>query len=322
MLELRISSQEQNLKLLSFVKKTLKMVPLSLIYRLFREKEIKVNGRPQKEEFVLTAGDVVRIFITENSLETLKNKTKEIKPQPFPYEIIYEDQNILIVNKPKGILVHGVMKENMYTLQQAVINYLVYQNEYQPDNSVFVPAPAHRLDFNTTGLVIFGKNTEALQTLFEIFKAHNLITKTYLALVVGKVSQDGTIKAPLYKNNETARVMVSEKLGKPATTIYHVEERFKETSLLKVTILTGRTHQIRVHLEHLQHPIVGDDKYGAFNVNHHFKKLYNVNSQMLHAHIITLGQLPGVLGYLSQRQFVAPLLPDFQKLIMTLRKEK
>ena len=195
------------------------------------------------------------------------------------------------------------------SLDQMVVEYLIYKGEYNPEKEIaFKPGPAHRLDRNTSGIVAFGKNHQALELLFELFKNHDLINKHYLALVVGKMEKDkDTITAPLRKDEKTNTVTVAplEKGGKSAKTVYKVIKSYQDYSLLDVTLLTGRTHQIRVHLSYINHPIIGDEKYGDFQANRIFKQEYGFNKQFLHAYKIGFGDLPMPLTNLSRKEFVA-----------------
>ena len=209
------------------------------------------------------------------------------------------------MNKPKGLLVQKSVPQDE-SLDQLVCEYLIAKGEYDPLKELtFKPGPAHRLDRNTSGIVAFGKNHQSLELLFELFKNHDLINKHYLALVVGQVEKEkGTIDAPLKKDEEKNTVFVS-KNGKTAKTVYKLVKKYDDYSLLDVTLLTGRTHQIRVHLAHINHPIIGDEKYGNFEANRLFKNKYGFNKQFLHAYKIGFGDLPAPLTNLSRKEFIA-----------------
>ena len=183
MKEYVISEKESNQRIDKYIKKVLNEAPLSFIYRLFRVKDIKVNNKRVDISYIVKQGDQVKIFISDSQLEEFSKK-KEFKPVKANIDIVYEDENILIVNKPRGILVHGDENEKRITLSNQVLNYLFSKNEYDPsDSQAFIPGPAHRLDRNTSGLVLFGKNLIALQELFELIKEKENISKHYYALV-------------------------------------------------------------------------------------------------------------------------------------------
>ena len=318
MREFIINSSENGLSLEKYVFKVLKTAPMSFVYKLFRKKDIKVNGHHQDKKYRLETDDVVAIYITEQQFEEFL-KDKELEPNTKIKDwIVYEDDNVLFINKPKGLLVQKSSPHDE-SLDQYVIEYLMATNQYDPNKEKgFVPGPAHRLDRNTSGLVVFGKTHNALALLFDLFKNHDLINKHYLALVVGQVEKEkDTIDAPLRKDEETNTVKVA-KNGKTAKTVYKLLKKYDEYSLLDVTLLTGRTHQIRVHMAYINHPIVGDSKYGDFEANKVFKQKYGFSSQFLHAYKIGFGDLPAPLTNLSRKEFVAQPREDIANILTAL----
>ena len=322
MREFVINSSENGLTLEKYAFKVLKTAPMSFVYRLFRKKDIKVNGHHQDKKYRLETNDVVAIYITEQQFEEFL-KDKELEPNTKIKDwIVYEDDNVLFVNKPKGLLVQK-SSPNDESLDQLVIEYLMATNQYDPNKEKgFVPGPAHRLDRNTSGLVVFGKNHDSLTLLFELFKNHDLINKHYLALVVGQVEKEkDTIDAPLKKDEETNTVRVA-KNGKTAKTVYKLVKKYDEYSLLDVTLLTGRTHQIRVHMAYINHPIVGDAKYGDFEANRLFKQKYGFSSQFLHAYKMGFGDLPAPLTNLSRKVFTAEPREDIANILSALENNK
>lgn len=321
MKELVISKENEGQRADKFVRKFLNDAPLSFIYKVFRKKDVKVNGHWINIDYVLKKDDVLRIYVTDEQLKGFNNP-KPIEKVRFNHEIIYEDENILIVNKPRGLLVHGDIEEKRITLANQVLNYLYAKGEYDPHNSVgFTPAPAHRIDRNTSGLVVFGKTIKALQTLLDLFKEKDNIEKTYLALVVGHIEQSGVINAPLIKDNQSGLVRVDfrNKFAKTAISEYEVEQYFNDYSLVNVKILTGRTHQIRAHMKYINHPVVGDGKYGDFAVNKIFKNTFGFENQFLHARQIHFLHIEGELSYLSNKTFVAKLSQEEAKIIKLLK---
>ena len=305
MREFIISSSENGLTLEKYVFKVLPAAPMSFIYKLFRKKDIKVNGHHQDKKYRVSANEVVAIYINDAQFDEFQ-KEKALEPNlKIKDWIIYEDKNVLFVNKPRGLLVQK-SAPNDESLDQLVIEYLMATNQYDPNKELaFVPGPAHRLDRNTSGIVAFGKNHNTLTMLFDLFKSHDLINKHYLALVVGNVEKDkDIITAPLKKDEKNNKVIVA-KDGKTAKTVYKVVKRFKDYTLLDVTLLTGRTHQIRVHMSYINHPVVGDSKYGDFEANKLFKDQYHFANQFLHAYKIGFGDLKEPLTNLSRKEFTA-----------------
>ena len=318
MREFTINSSENGLTLEKYVFKILKTAPMSFVYKLFRKKDVKVNGHHQDKKYRLAANDVVAIYITDQQFEEFE-KEKSLNPNlKIKDWIVYEDKNVLFVNKPRGLLVQK-SNPNDESLDQLVVEYLMATNQYDPNKEKgFVPGPAHRLDRNTSGLVASGKNHDALNLLFDLFKNHDLINKHYLALVVGQVEKEkDTIDAPLLKDEEKNLVRVA-KNGKTAKTVYKLIKKYKDYSLLDVTLLTGRTHQIRVHMAYINHPIVGDSKYGNFEVNKAFKQQFGFSSQFLHAYKMGFGDLPEPLSNLSRKEFIAEPREDIANILTEL----
>ena len=318
MKEFVINNSENGLTLEKYVFKVLKTAPMSFVYKLFRKKDVKVNGHHQDKKYRLNTDDIVAIYITDQQFAEFE-KDKALNPNLTIKDwIVYEDENVLFVNKPRGLLVQK-SSPNDESLDQLVVEYLMATNQYDPNKEKgFVPGPAHRLDRNTSGLVAFGKNHDSLNLLFELFKNHDLINKHYLALVVGQVEKEkDTIDAPLLKDEENNTVRVARS-GKTAKTVYKVLKRYEDYTLLDVTLLTGRTHQIRVHMAYINHPIVGDSKYGDFEANKLFKQKYGFSSQFLHAYKMGFGDLKEPLTKLSRKEFTAEPREDIANILAEL----
>ena len=243
--------------------------------KVLRKKDIKVNGKRTNKDILVYSKDIIEIY--------LPNTEKKLN-----IEIIYEDENILVVNKKANIEVVG---EKSLTTQ--------IQEYYKEKN--IKPMPCHRIDRNTTGLVLFAKNNEALEILLNKFKNHE-IEKHYLALVYGKPKEKNKVlENYLFKNNKKSQVYISNSYKKgyqKIITIYKVlEERKDNTSLLDVEIKTGKTHQIRAHLAYIGYPIIGDGKYGKNEINKKFHKKYQcLKSNELKFNFTTPS---GILDYLN-----------------------
>lgn len=322
MIQIEISSNDQNKRLDKFVKKYLSKAPDSFIYKLFRKKDVKVNKKPKPIDYITQVGDVITIYITKEQEESFIEKKNVETSSSMDFKVIYEDDNILVVNKPTNLLVHdGDDKlKNDDTLTKQVLSYLISTNAYNPSKeNIFIPSLAHRIDRNTSGLVVFGKTSIALQELFKAFKNHDGMDKEYETLVCGKVTEKGKIEAKLIKNEKTKIVNVDETNGLKALTLYTPIKVYEDVSLLSVKILTGRTHQIRVHLKHINHPLVGDQKYGNRNSDMLAKK-YHMNGYFLHAKKLCFHNLENELAYLNDKEFVAPLFDWEVKLINKLNK--
>lgn len=316
-----ISDSESGQTLEKYVRKVLKDAPLSFIYKLFRKKDIKVNGHWQKEKYVISSGDEISVYITDSQLEEFKKKTNVLSTDKVSDYIVYEDQNVLILNKPRGLLVQKD-DSNEVALDEMVVSYLVNKKEYNPIRDLgYTPAPAHRLDRNTAGLIIFGKNIETLRYLSSAIQDKSLVEKRYLTLVKGTVEKDGEINSPLSKNTKNGMVYVSKE-GKPALTRYKVLKHVGEYTLLEVSLLTGRTHQIRVHLASISHPVIGDKKYGDYSLNKEIEEKYNFKNQFLVAYSLKFGQLERPLDKLSNKSFKINLPEEMNDLILKLGKKE
>ena len=312
MKEIIISKRDENQRVDKYVRKYLNDAPLSFIYKLFRKKDVKINGHWVKQDYIVKENEKLTIYVTDEQLKEFVS-TKEVKMKDFPHEIVYEDENILIVNKPRSLLVHGDENEKKNTLANDVLNYLYFKGEYNPNEKEgFTPAPAHRLDRNTSGIVVFAKKLSDLQELELLFKEKENLEKHYYALVVGNLKKEERISAPLKKDPKTKTVRVTSLKdgGVESISIVKPVKNYKEYTLVDITLITGRTHQIRVHMSYINHPVVGDSKYGNFLVNKKFKEEYKFENQFLHAYLLKFGNVGGELSYLKNRKFIAemPLL--------------
>ena len=225
--------------------------------------------------------------------------------------IVYEDNNLLIVNKPRGLLLQQDGDESHESLDKIVSDYLKA-----------VAMPAHRLDKDTSGLCVFAKNKKAVEELGKIFNDHSQIEKHYLTLVVGDIEQDGEVNAPLRKSYERRKIVVAplNSGAKPALTKYHVLEKYKDYTLLDVQILTGRTHQIRAHMSYIRHHVVGDVKYGDYKVNNIFKREFGFENQFLHAFKLKFLDVKGPLNYLKNKEFSADIPTELEEILKKLDK--
>ena len=223
--------------------------------------------------------------------------------------IIYEDDNLLIVDKPRGLLLQQDGDDNHESLDKYVGDYLKT-----------TAMPVHRLDKDTSGLCVFAKNKKAADEMGKIFNDHTQIEKHYLTLVNGTIEEDGVVDAPLRKSFERKKMIVAPiKSGaKQAITKYHPVERFSGYTLLDISLLTGRTHQIRAHMSYIRHHVVGDIKYGDYKVNNEFKRLYGFENQFLHAYKIKFLDIKGPLNYLKNKEFSVELPSELQEILKNL----
>ncbi len=315
-----VTNSESGQYLEKYIRKVLSDAPLSFIYKLFRKKDIKVNGHWQKEKYLLNEKDEVSIFITDSQLDEFKKKTKTQVSENIANWIVYEDKNILIINKPRGVI---VQKDNSgsIALDEMVVSYLTNKKEYDPSKDLgYTPAPCHRLDRNTAGLIVFGKNIATLRYLSKIIQDKEKVVKKYLTLVVGEVNKNGEVNLPLLKNAKTGRVSVNSE-GKEAITQFKVVKKYNGFTLLEVKLLTGRTHQIRVHLASIGYPVVGDSKYGNYDINKIIEKEYGFKNQFLISDYLEFKGLEEPLKYLSGKSYSIDLPSELNELLLKIEEK-
>ena len=223
--------------------------------------------------------------------------------------IIYEDENLVIINKPRGLLLQQDGDTSHLSLDNLVSKYL---------NKTAMPV--HRLDKDTSGICVFAKNNKAADEMGKIFNDHRQIEKHYLTLVAGQITEDGVVDAPLRKSFERKKMVVAPlKSGaKSAITKYHPIKNFKEYTLLDISLLTGRTHQIRAHMSYIRHHVVGDIKYGDYRINNIFKREFGFENQFLHAYKVVFLDIKGPLNYLKNKEFSCNFPPELEEILKKL----
>ena len=306
-----INKNDAGQRLDKFLFKFFASIPASMVYKGIRKKRIKVNGKKSEAGYVLSDGDVLELYINDEFFESEKNDGedafKTLKPS---IKIVYEDENILLVDKEAGMSVHDDEKEKTNTLINNIKAYLYKKGEYVPEKeNSFAPALCNRIDKNTQGIVIAAKNAMALRTMNEIIKNRE-IRKFYLCLAKGHFDEkEKTLKSYMVKNEEQNRVYVHQKPvkeGKTAITHYRVIAEGELTSLLEVELLTGRTHQIRAHLASIGHPLAGDGKYGK----NEFNKKVGMWHQALYSYKLTFDfKSENELSYLDGKTFEVENVP-------------
>lgn len=290
----------ENIRCDKFIAENVENVTRSYIKKLFDEGRVFVNGSAKSASYKLKTGDEIVFELPE---------TEEIdaKAENIPLDIVYEDNDLLVINKPRGMVVHPAPGNSTGTLVNAVLYHC--RGCLSGINGKIRPGIVHRIDKDTTGLLVVAKTNEAHLSLSGQLGDRSL-SREYYALVHGNIKEDsGTISAPLARSDSDRKKMAVTKCGgREAVTDFFVEERFTAYTLVRCKLRTGRTHQIRVHMKYIGHPIVGDKTYGVK------KEEFNLPGQLLHA---------GKIGFIhpssgERVSFEAPLPEDFKKILNLL----
>ncbi len=304
MKELTINKNDSGQRADKFIAKSLPGLPKNLMYKYLRMKRIKLNGKRCEISTRLSEGDVMQFYIGDEFFSHEPDKY-DFLSVPSSLSIVYEDENILLVDKKNGLVVHEDDENTTDTLINRILHYLYEKGEYRPDEeNSFTPALCNRLDRNTGGIVIAAKNAESLRILNQKIKDRE-IEKRYLCITAGiPPKPHDTIKAYLEKNSRDNTVKVTDKkspANKTIITSYKLLRKDSRLALLEVKLETGRTHQIRAHLAHIGCPLLGDGKYGINKINREYK----IKTQALYSYKLkfVFSSDSGCLEYLNNREF-------------------
>ena len=301
MAEYHVTEQDQGMRIDQFLCKCQPDVSRSAIQKWIKDGNILVQEKTCKANYRINPGDTIALFVPE-PVEV------SIQPQDIPLDILYEDMDVILINKPKGMVVHPAAGHYSHTL----VNGLMYhcKDQLSGINGVMRPGIVHRIDMDTTGVIIACKNDMAHNSIAAQLKEHS-ITRRYQAIVHGVLKDDtGTIDAPIGRHpTDRKKMSINYNHGKNAVTHYKVLKRFRQYTHVECRLETGRTHQIRVHMASIGHPLLGDVVYGPGKC-----PIAGLEGQTLHA---------GILGFIHPRtgeyiEFTAPLPEYFEKLLNTL----
>lgn len=336
MREIEINEKNAGSRLDKIVCKYLDKASQGFVYKMLRKKNIVLNGKKAAGSEIVNAGDVVTLYLSEETVAKFKSglsvsRAKKAKEEPakgenklpagrkvtlnFSSTIVFNDDNIIAFNKPQGVLSQKVRPED-YSLN----DYLL---EVVPKDELFTPGISNRLDRNTTGLVLAGKNPAASRALNEAIK-ERFISKKYITLVAGLLDGEAVIDGYLTKDEKRNIVKVydsKEEAGGDADRIitgYRPMASTRDFTLLEVDLVTGKSHQIRAHLASIGHPVVGDAKYGDAKINERFKADFGLKSQFLHAWKMEFNEMKGILEYLNGTAIRAELPAKFAAIIEKL----
>lgn len=265
--------------------------------KLIQEGHVTVGGKTRKPSYLVKPNDEIVLVLPEP-------KVMELVAQDIPLDIVYEDAHMIVVNKQRGLVVHPAPGHPDGTL----VNALLYHcQDIAGIGGEMRPGIIHRIDKDTTGLLVVAKNDAAMESLSDQIAVRTM-HRHYQALVEGSLKEGGTIQAPIGRSLHDRKKMAVVQGGRDATTHYHVQQRYKHHALLDIALETGRTHQIRVHMTYISHPVVGDPVYGVK------KQRFNLEGQLLHAYALELTH--PVSG--ERMRFQAPLPADFQHVLHVL----
>ncbi|MBQ9764968.1 MAG: RluA family pseudouridine synthase [Lachnospiraceae bacterium] len=335
-----IRAAEAGQRLNKFMNKYLPEAPNSFIYKMLRKKNIVLNGKKADGSEKLSEGDEIKLFLADetidkfsrkgsdhtmvvtaavsdvdNSIDKLKTVNAENAGFVFEDNIIYEDEEVLLVNKPAGILSQKAEARDI-SMVEYLLDYLTRTGFISSDERRgFQPGICNRLDRNTSGLLIAGKTLKGSQVMSALIKDRT-VKKFYRCIVKGVVTKEQKIDGYLVKDSATNTVKVTKTKpadleGLPISTRYIPINNNGKNTLLEVELITGRTHQIRAHLSSIGHPIIGDAKYGDKKTNSYFKKKYDLGYQLLHSYRL---EFPKECELLSGQKFIAPLAVKFTQI--------
>lgn len=318
MREIQITGNESGQRLDKMLAKYLNEAPKSFLYKMLRKKNIVLNGKKATGSEKLSTGDCVKIFLAEETIE--KFSGRKITYTKEKLDILYEDEDVLFINKPVGMLSQKA-KEGDESVVEHLITYLLVSGQLtEADLQTFRPSVCNRLDRNTSGLVVAGKSLAGLQKMSELFQNRTL-QKFYRCLVAGCVNETQRITGYLVKDETRNRVTISDR-EVPGSA--RIETEYvpicigQDVTLLEVHLITGKTHQIRAHLAAAGHPVIGDYKYGDRRMNDSYKKKYGLSSQLLHAYRLEMPVCTDTLKQLSQKVQIA----EVPKLFADICKDK
>lgn len=324
MREITIGEKEAGQRLDKYLAKYMNQATKSFLYKMLRKKNITLNGKKAEGFEKLETGDQIKMFLAEETIEKF-SETKapvsileEVEGEVYDLPILFENKHVLIVNKPAGMLSQKARPEDI-SLVEYITDYLLKSGGLTEEEiKVFHPGICNRLDRNTSGIIVAGKTMEGLQVMGQAFKERDL-DKFYFCIVKGIIKKKERIEGYLYKNHNHNRVTIHETPVEGADFIktqYEPVLTNGEYTLLKVKLITGKSHQIRAHLQSVGHPIIGDGKYGDVHVNKYFRKQFKLKHHLLHAAELVFPEMDGEWNALSKKTVKAPL-PDYFKKIVT-----
>ncbi|MDO4273286.1 MAG: RluA family pseudouridine synthase [Eubacteriales bacterium] len=323
MKEFIIKENEAGQRFDKYLAKLLKEAPKSFFYKMMRKKNITLNGKKAAGSEMLCQGDTVKLFLSDETYDKFSGDRK-VQRAVCPLDIVYEDEDVILINKPAGMLSQPADTDEP-SLVEYLIGYLLEKGELTESAlRTFKPSVCNRLDRNTSGIVAAGKSLTGLQQLSGLFHDRR-VHKFYLCLAKGSIKSEKYIKGYLHKDEKCNKVVVYENKVEgalPVETRYEPLGCHENVSLLRVELITGRPHQIRAHLASMGHPLAGDAKYGEKEFNRLYREKYGLKHQLLHAYKLEFPKTEGKLERLSGKIFIAPVPELFHRIIKEERLEE
>lgn len=315
MQEIIVSEKEYGQRLDKLLTKYLSQAGTGFLYKMLRKKNITLNDKKATGKEILQTGDSVKIYFSDETLEKFRTPVKNIVSPKQKLDILYEDENILIINKPVGMLSQKASANDVSVIE-AIESYLLHSKAMTSDDfRSFRPGICNRLDRNTSGIMVAGKTIAGLQTMNHAF-AERLLHKYYLCPVHGIVENEILLDGYIEKDEKKNKSRIYDTPGKdrqPIKTRIKPIEYGKDATLLEVELITGKSHQIRAHLSGIGHPLFGDFKYDNSPKNKRLREKFNLRNQLLHAYKLVIPDMEGKLSYLSNKTFEAPVPEKFKK---------
>lgn len=315
MKQFTVTQKDAGQRLDKFLGKYLNKAPKSFLYKMLRKKNITLNGKKATGNEKIVSGDEIKFFFSDETIE--KFSEVSIPKTEETIDVIYEDEHLLLMNKPLGVLSQKARPEDESMVERLISYLFSVQAITEESLRTFRPSPVNRLDRNTSGILAAGKDLKGAQFLSSLFKERT-IHKYYYCLVKGVVKEKQQIKGWLSKDESANKVLVTEQERKnalPIETEYEPLETDGTLTLLRVLLITGRSHQIRAHLASIGHPIIGDFKYGDRRLNEQYEEEFHLKHQFLHAGLLVMPKLSGEFAYLSEKIFMAPLPKKFERIL-------
>lgn len=327
MKEFTVTNTDAGRRLDKYIMRILNGAPASFAYKMLRKKNIVLNDRKATGNEVLSEGDVVRFYLADETFykfhrtrqsdgqdldHPTDNRARQLSSDMPP--VVYEDADILIVNKPSGMLTQKSSADDI-SLNEICLSYVIKSGSYTQNETAFRPSVCNRLDRNTSGLVTFAKTYNAARILSVAF-SNRTIGKYYKCVAVGIIEDDMVLTGTLIKDPVSNKVTIKDydHTGSRIDTRVHPLRTNGKLTLADIHLVTGKTHQIRAHLAHAMHPILGDNKYGKRELNNEYKRLYGISSQLLTCDRIVFPD-DFEIASVSGRTFSISLPGDFDKVM-------